>query len=187
MQQPKQMPAWSVGDKCPWPQCASRAVFKTKASFNMHVTNVHTKPLLCSVANCSQKTPFGRRSDLRRHHQSAHSAEREFVCSIISCNAHIKEFARKDHLMKHMRERHDRYFCPLNHCFDNTKMMMTNFTSDSLRDHLTNHHGVAELRTNIVCKRADTDGSKTATEADLRFSTWGECKTCEKRPYVTKE
>ena len=111
----------------------------TKASFNMHVTNVHTNPLLCLVVNCSHKTPFGRLSDLRRHEQSAHSLERRFVCSVNSCEARIKEFARKDHLLKHMRERHDNYFCPMNHCFRSTKCSFVK--PEDLAEHIDSMHG----------------------------------------------
>lgn len=38
------------------------------------------------------------------------------MCNVTSCNAPIKEFARKDHLVLHMRDRHDNYYCPMNHC-----------------------------------------------------------------------
>jgi hypothetical protein len=204
----------SVGGKCSWPECTSRAVFKTWASFNMHVTNVHTTPLLCSTANCSHKTPFGRLSDLRRHQQSAHSANRSFVCTVSSCDARIKEFARKDHLAKHMRERHDNYFCPLNHCPRSTKSSFaepedvvehiktehwlyecalkacaqapsSKFSWGSLRNHLRNQHGISNLR--ALYRRINERLSKTVIEADLYWAYCGECKICMKRDSVTKE
>ena len=206
--------AWSVGSKCTWPECTSRAVFKTKASFNMHITNVHTCPVLCLVANCLQKTPFGRLSDLRRHEQSAHSAERKFVCNVVSCDARIKEFARKDHLAKHMRERHDNYFCPINHCPRSTKSSfhkpedvaehitaehgpyecalracaqapLSKFSDDSLLNHLRNHHGMPSFTTWDVTFRMENRLSRTVIETDLGRANCGECKTCEKRHYVT--
>jgi hypothetical protein len=198
---------WSTGGKCLWPECTSRAVFKTRASLNMHVTNVHTIPLLCSTANCPHKTPFGRLSDLRRHKQSAHSAKRSFVCTVSSCDARIKEFARKDHLAKHMRERHDNYFCPLNHCPRSTKSSFaepedvvehiktehglyecalkacaqapsSKFSWKSLQNHLRNHHGMSDF---VVSP------STPANEADLGRAYCGECKICMKRDSVTKE
>jgi hypothetical protein len=210
------MQAWSIGDKCTWPRCASSAVFKTKSSFNRHVTNVHTNPLLCLVANCSHKTPFGRLSDLRRHQRSSHSAERAFVCRVASCDARIKDFTRKDHLTKHMRERHDNYFCPKNHCFHSTKssfaepedlaghinndhglyecavkacaqMPASEFSDLSLLYHLRNHHGMQDITAILISRRMDNRRSNTVTEADLGRGYCGECKTCEKRPNVTKD
>jgi hypothetical protein len=189
--------AWSIGMKCSWSGCTSRAVFKTRVSFNKHVRNVHTDPLLCFVANCPQKTPFGRLSDLRRHQQSAHSAERKFVCGVSSCDARIKEFARKDHLTKHMRERHDNYFCPIFHCPRSTKCSfdkperlaehietdhgpyecslgacaqapLSKFSSRSLSSHLRNHHGTVELGSHWVEYLLEERASLTLT--DLNFS-----------------
>lgn len=208
--------AWSIGSKCTWPGCTSRAVFKTWSSFNMHVTNLHTNPLLCLVVNCPQKTPFGRLSDLRRHQQSAHSADRKFVCSVSSCDARIKEFARKDHLTKHMRERHDNYFCPINHCPRGTKSSfdkpesvaehieaehgpyecalkacaqapLSKFSIQSLRSHLRNHHSMSGIISYFVTVRMETRLSLTVIDTDLVRPSCGECKTCEKRHYVTKE
>lgn len=202
------MQAWSPGNKCSWPQCASRAVFMTKGSFNRHVTNVHEKPLLCSIPNCSQKTPFGRTSDLRRHLQSAHSTERLFICPITSCDARIKEFARKDHLTKHMRERHDSYFCPMNHCFHSTKCSFakpenlaehienahgpyecvikacarapsSKFHLDSLFKHLVNHHGESEWYARLVLEGLCKFQEQIITDAQRPYL--GECRVCERR------
>ena len=206
--------AWSLGGRCTWPQCASKAVFKTRASFKMHFTNIHTHPLLCLIVDCSQKTPFGRLSDLSRHQQSAHSVERKFACSVVSCDARIKEFARKDHLTKHMRERHDNYFCPMNHCPRGTKssfakpedlaehinnehgiyecalqgcehMPSSKFSFESLNNHLRNHHEVSR----DVLLYSDLEmprSGRTFQEADLGKSHRRKCKTCEKRAHTTE-
>lgn len=147
------MQAWSAGHKCTWPECASKAVFKTKGAFNRHITNLHDKPLLCLVPNCSHKTPFGRISDLRRHVQSAHSIERQFICPIASCDARIKEFARKDHLTKHLRERHDSYFCPMNHCVHSTKSSFAK--PENLAEHIKTAHGPYECAVK-ACARASS-------------------------------
>ena len=108
--------AWSVGSKCTWSGCTSRARFKTKPSLKVHLDNIHVNPLLCKEPHCEWKKPFGKSCDLTRHHSTVHSKERAYVCKVTSCDAPIKEFARKDHLMIHMRERHDNYYCPMNHC-----------------------------------------------------------------------
>lgn len=208
--------AWSIGSRCTWPECTSRAVFKTFASFNMHLTNVHTHPLLCSIANCQHQTPFGRLSDLRRHQQSAHTAERKFVCSVITCNAAIKEFSRKDHLVKHRRERHVNYFCPINHCARSTKSSFdkshdvlehitaehgsyecalkacsqapsSQFDSLALLNHLRNHHAMPDATAANVKERMENRLSNTVTETDLGRASCGECKTCAERNSVTKE
>jgi hypothetical protein len=207
---------WSVGSKCTWPQCTSKAQFKTMASFYMHVTNLHTNPLLCLVATCPHKTPFGRLSDLRRHEQSVHSAERKFACTVSSCDARIREFARKDHLAKHMRERHDHYFCPMHHCPRSTKSSFANpedllkhinhqhgpyecalkacaqapsseFSVASLPNHLRNHHGMAEYGAWMVVGRMDDRLSKTVIKADLHGNLYGECKICEKQHHANKK
>jgi hypothetical protein len=107
---------WSAGGRCTWPGCASKALFKTRALLVLHLTNIHASPLLCLAPHCEWKTPFGKDSDLKRHQLTAHSRQRAYICEVTSCDALIKEFARKDHLIKHMRERHDNYYCPMNHC-----------------------------------------------------------------------
>jgi hypothetical protein len=200
--------SWSIGSKCTWPNCTSRAEFKTNASFRMHITNIYINPLLCSAVGCPHKTPFGRLSDLRRHEQSAHSSERKFVCTSPSCDARIKEFARKDHLSKHMRERHDHYFCPKNHCPRSTKSSFvkpedveehikvehgphecalfacaqapsSGFNGDSLRSHLRNHHGVESSPVYSVASQNQRGIPEAVTETDFPWVHISECKICK--------
>lgn len=208
--------SWSIGDKCTWPDCTSAAEFKTVSSFNMHVNNMHTDPLLCSAPNCQHRTPFGRKSDLRRHEQSAHSAERNFVCTVPSCDARVKEFARKDHLWNHMRDLHDYYFCPLNHCRRSTKCYFdkpedvqehitvehgpyecalnacarappSEFSETSLLRHLKNHHGVHSSFSLIGSELNGRNEFKNVfVEADLGRITYCECKICKEQPCVNE-
>lgn len=198
------MQAWSAGDTCTWPQCASRS-FQTESLFKRHMNYVHINPLLCLFPNCPHKKPFERPSDLTRHGQSVHSSERQFACPIDSCDAQIKEFARKDHLTKHMRERHDNYFCPWNHCFHNTKnsfaepedlikhiknvhgpyecalmacaqvQLSSKFSKLSLIKHLRNHHGM-ERGSAHSTYQAHSRQTYTITEWDGHC---GECKICD--------
>ena len=106
--------AWSPGAKCTVSECTLKGRFVTKTTFDRHVKNKHT-PLVCSVEGCTYKKPFSRRSDLNRHAQSVHS-ERNFICPVQSCDTKYKDFSRKDHLLKHMREMHPDMICTLKHC-----------------------------------------------------------------------
>jgi hypothetical protein len=208
--------SWSIGSKCTWLNCTSRAEFKTNASFRMHVINIHTNPLLCSAAGCPHEKPFGRLTDLKRHEQSAHSSERKFVCTSPSCDALVKEFARKDHLSKHMRERHDHYFCPKIHCPRSTKSSFakpedveehikvehgpyecallacaqapsSGFSRNSLGFHLRNHHGVRGWATYSVANQNKGGISEAVTEAHFPRAHFGECKICKKRHSVNMD
>ena len=128
----------SVGDNCTWSKCTSKAKFLSKASFNTHRKNVHRKPLVCSFPNCPRKTPFARLTDLKRHADSVHSKELKYICTVPTCSASVKAFARKDHLTKHRRERHDNYFCPLNHCPHNKLRSFS--TPEDLGNHIEVDH-----------------------------------------------
>jgi len=107
--------------KCSWKGCLSRVVFKKKFLLNEHIQNVYCQPLVCAVAECSHKTPFSKKSDLKRHQQSVHSTDRRFVCNVPSCDARIKGFTTRDHLTEHMRDLQDNYFCSLRHCSRESK------------------------------------------------------------------
>lgn len=109
---------WSPGSGCSWPGCSSKGIFKKVAALKLHITNMHTNPLVCQVPGCTHKKPFGRRTDLHRHERSVHRSEDQplLKCPNTKCEAGIKEFARKDHLIKHVRGTHDRYYCPFTHC-----------------------------------------------------------------------
>ncbi|KAF7508411.1 hypothetical protein GJ744_009264 [Endocarpon pusillum] len=207
---------WSIGSKCNWPNCTSTAKFKTVADFRMHATNIHIKPLLCLTAGCPHKKPFGRHSDLRRHKQSAHSSERKFVCTFPFCDASIKEFARNDHLSKHMRERHDHYYCPKTHCLRSTKSCFakpedveehinlehgpyecavlacaqapsSGFYERSLKSHLMNHHSTTDTAFMEVQRVMGRAGKTTITKADLHGFRLSECKVCKKGHSVNND
>lgn len=166
------------------------------------------QPLVCAVPECSHKTPFSRKSDLRRHQRSVHSTERGFVCSLPSCNARIKEFTRKDHLTKHIRDLHDSYFCILRHCPRETRQSFakpedltkhienehgdfecaiqgcaigssSNFTRGNLKYHLRNHHGVFFWTTSDIINRMLEDASKTVMETHLNQIQFTECNICK--------
>jgi len=169
-----------------------------------HLRNIHDLPLLCDIENCSHKTPFGRTTDLRRHQRSVHSQNRDYICTVPSCEV---SFARKDHLSKHMREKHDTYFCPIQHCpwakrnrFVTLEDVQAHVNGDehgeyecalkscayaplskfvrySLLDHLRNHHGLQGWFGRIE-KMALTTTKTTVTEGSIGRRTPRECVIC---------
>lgn len=199
----------SSGRKCAWEGCRSKAVFKSHYSLNQHVLNAHRQPLVCRVADCSHKTPFSRKSYLRRHEQVVHGSAREFICSVASCDARIKEFTRKDHLTKHMRDLHDNYFCNLNHCAHQARRpfakaedlakhldeehsdfecalkgcaagLTSKFTRAMLKRHLRNHHDLFSVAASDTVNRVLNEATKTVTAEHLqRRVSSKECKMCQ--------
>jgi hypothetical protein len=99
-------------DTCNWPNCSSKAVFKTRSSFQTHIYNIHVIPLVCNVPGCSYVKPFTKRCDLNRHKSTVHGDAGQVECPIQGCDTR----ARKDKLQEHMRKYHDRLRCPYNHC-----------------------------------------------------------------------
>lgn len=108
---------WSGASTCPWPKCTSKATFKTRSSLKTHLLNVHVSPLICDEPQCSYKKPFGKQYELDRHVSTAHGEIRKYKCPIDACEASVTGFARKDKLVKHIREEHENVRCPYNHCF----------------------------------------------------------------------
>lgn len=160
---------WSPFSSCPWPGCRSRASFYQKTDLKLHVTNTHINPLVCKVPDCIRKDPFGRPADLKRHERSVHPSldQPRFVCPVSQCEAVIKDFARKDHLIKHIRERHGRYLCPLNHCrrskldsrneLDNRRLEEPFLEPTDVDHHIEAEHGIYECHL-MAC--ADAPPSK---------------------------
>jgi hypothetical protein len=108
---------WSGSSKCPWPNCSSKATFKTPSSLRTHLSNIHVTPLICTQPQCPYQRPFGKQYELDRHISTAHGEARNHRCPIDTCDASVTGFARKDKLIKHLREEHENLKCPYNHCF----------------------------------------------------------------------
>ncbi|KAL5328142.1 hypothetical protein ACEPPN_005851 [Leptodophora sp. 'Broadleaf-Isolate-01'] len=106
---------WNGPIKCSWPNCSSETVFKHKYLLKTHLANIHVAPLRCTIAGCSYSEPFGKQHDLDRHVSAIHGGSR-YLCTVESCDSSTIGFARKDKLVKHMREEHDNVRCTLNHC-----------------------------------------------------------------------
>lgn len=107
--------SWNGAIKCSWPNCSSKTMFKQKYLLKTHLANIHVAPLRCTVTGCSYSEPFGKQYDLDRHVSAIHGGSR-YLCTIESCDSSVIGFARKDKLIKHMREEHDNVRCKLNHC-----------------------------------------------------------------------
>jgi len=109
---------WNRFAVCQWRGCKSKAKFRTQALYNMHLTNIHTNPLLCNASGCTHKKPFRNADDLRRHMRTAHTDERQYGCPYEFCEATTKVFARKDKWLQHIREteHQDDAHCPYFHC-----------------------------------------------------------------------
>ena len=134
--------AWSPRSKCTVPGCTSKAIFYSRDAFYTHVKNMHTDPLLCSVEGCTYRKPFGRQSDLKRHKESVHSEQRKFICPVQSCDIKYKDFSRKDHLLKHMREMHPDMFCALKHCPSDKNFYVGSL--EGMNKHIADAHGPYE-------------------------------------------
>ena len=131
---------WKEGQVCTWAHCTSKAIFKTRATFQTHLDNIHVNPMLCSAKDCTYKKPFRNRSELQRHVDTAHpTGELPYKCPFLKCRAHPREFARKDRWLAHIRKGHTGASCPLNHCEDTMRHAFA--TQEELVEHIKKCHG----------------------------------------------
>lgn len=109
---------WRHPSRCLWQGCSSKAVLKTLKSYQQHLINIHTRPLVCDVSGCLYKKPFRDVADLSRHKVTIHFEDQQYACPYDDCEAEIRTFARKDKVLKHIREvQHiNDAFCPFSHC-----------------------------------------------------------------------
>ncbi|KAF4628459.1 hypothetical protein G7Y89_g9696 [Cudoniella acicularis] len=130
--------------RCPWDGCKSKAVFKSTKSCQHHLDNIHTKPLVCTVAKCSYTKPFRNQNDLERHKSTAHSDIRPYICPYTSCEAEVRSFSRKDKWMKHIEdiEHEDDALCIFPHCRVDQIERSTYFsTRKEIAKHFAKNHG----------------------------------------------
>lgn len=133
---------WFKGSRCLWQGCKSKASFGTERLYRSHLKNIHAKPLLCTETGCKYKKPFRDENDLTRHQFTKHSAVNKWECPYDFCEAQTKTFARKDKLMKHIRDtqHQDDARCPFSHCrarqlsigavFSTRKQIVEHFVSE---------------------------------------------------------
>jgi hypothetical protein len=191
----------SGANTCIWPKCRSKVLFKSPSPLRTHINNIHLYPLVCTVPQCSHTSPFGKQHDLDRHVSTIHNPTGAHTCPVETCDRNINGFSRKDKLMKHMREAHVNYKCPLNHCVvpvveNQTEShiqeahgdyecgfgacaiaLPSRFTMSSLNKHLSRVHGL--YYGNIVRMfwgRQSTD--RTARPTDRTGQKVPECPTC---------
>ncbi len=128
---------WSGARKCDLLNCPSNATFKSPSHLKTHILNIHINPLVCTHSGCSYIKPFGKQYELARHVSTAHGDVRIHKCPVESCEANLAGFARKDKLLKHLREEHDNLKCPYNHC-------SATVHESQQKSHLDQSHGVFE-------------------------------------------
>lgn len=212
-QQQQQQLSWRASERCPRIGCNSKAKFKSLGALQRHIKNVHDEPLICDIPNCSHKKPFARPTDLRRHVNSAHpnSDNPTYACEIDSCRA---QYTRKDHLVKHLREKHGTYRCLLQHCPHATKNRfateeeakvhadtahgdfecavkacamapLSRFTKSSLALHVKNHHRSHFFLEDLFLM--EQTNVYTLSPEHLWRSKPKECKICDNTDHATLE
>jgi hypothetical protein len=193
--------AWNGPVKCSWPKCSSKVVFKHKYLLKAHLANIHVEPLHCTVAGCTYGEPFGKKYDLRRHVAAVHGDSRYF-CTVESCESSTIGFARKDKLVKHMRENHDNVRCSLNHCgsvlldgeqeshlqnshgtyecaFGACKHgLPSHFSKETLRLHLISVHNVYRETATSILRAADRRADKIVRNSLYLRRQLAECQGC---------
>ena len=202
-----------VDERCPRTGCTSTAKFKSLGALRQHIKNVHDEPLICKVPNCLRKKPFARPTDLRRHVASVHpdSDDTKYPCQFDSCSV---TYSRKDHLVKHQREKHGIYVCRLQHCPHGTKNRFS--TEEEVKEHVETDHGDFECAVKACATappsrftqssliyhvqnhhRSDFHFQKlswmeeanvyTLTLEHLGGINFKECRICEKAGFATSE
>jgi hypothetical protein len=174
---------WAPPSSCAWQGCKSKATFRRISSYESHLGNIHTRPLLCTAPKCKHKTPFRNEGDLNRHRSTARSSQRPYSCPFENCQEQIKTFARKDKWLKHIRETpHDGdQFCPYPHCVIQKRDDSTAFqTREGISWHLGRYHSSYESET-ILCALG-TCALKTQSE---HWTVDGIAKHLEKHHGIT--
>jgi len=149
---------WSGPRKCHWLGCVSRATFHSPSSLRAHIKNVHVSPLICRQQGCSYTKPFGKPCDLKRHLASVHHTVCKYECPESGCQ---ETFSRKDKMLKHAREKHERYRCSCNHC------TATVFATER-ESHLQNSHGQYECAMGSCQNGSRSYFSETGLKRHLR-------------------
>jgi hypothetical protein len=130
---------WRGESRCTWPNCLSKAIFKSPGQLKTHLFNIHATPLVCAEPKCTYEKPFRNQHDLRRHAATAHGETGSHKCPIEDCDASTEGFARKDKLLKHIRQEHENVRCTYNHC---SAVVLATQTAS----HLSQYHGDLECR-----------------------------------------
>jgi len=140
---------WIPGTRCLWEGCTSKATFSNLAKFKAHLKNIHTEPLLCQIPRCSHKKPFRHPGDLERHVATIHHRDvRPYICPFENCNSEVKTFARKDKLLKHIRdtEHSGDMFCVFPHRVDYHPGRFAGFkTRQEIVAHFKERHSAVAL------------------------------------------
>lgn len=197
---------WSGPRKCDWPNCRSKATFKSPGSLKSHIFNIHVNPLVCTEPQCVYTKPFSSNYDLKRHNSTIHGTALNHTCPVESCDAHTTGFSRKDKLLNHMREQHDNLKCPYNHCFAtvlDTQQEQhlqqfhgsfecalgacatgpaSGFLKIDFQRHLRKHHNLTYDPAENLARRVDEIEDHTARPCHIvRLRAWQDCPMCSTR------
>lgn len=133
---------WTRLSRCTWPGCRSKVTFKAAGAYKKHLSNIHTRPIICTEVRCSNLKPFRNRGDLQRHRKTIH-LRLEYPCPYGNCPSETQIFIRKDKLLKHIREtvhENDAY-CFSYHCqAERLKCALPFTTRKEISAHFGNHH-----------------------------------------------
>lgn len=138
---------WVAPAGCVWQGCKSKATFKYARSYEDHLKNIHTSPLVCTAPKCTHKRPFRNKADLSRHRSTAHSGLRPYICPYDNCPEEVNTFARRDKWLKHIREtpHEGDQFCPYLHCQFRNRADPAGFqTREGIAKHFKLAHSVYE-------------------------------------------
>lgn len=187
---------WTGATKCDWPNCHSKAIFKSFSSLKTHTLNIHVSPLVCTLPQCSYKKPFGKMYELLRHNATIHG-NHYHKCPVEGCEA---GFSRKDKMLNHIREKHNTLKCPYNHCSvtvleTEEELHLRQFHGDfecaigacetglkslflevGLKRHLRKCHGISYDPIETIMSQ--THGSVDRTARSKLRSAWKDCVLC---------
>lgn len=160
-------------------------------------------PLVCTYPQCTRTDPFGKQCDLRRHIETVHETSSNHICPVESCEANIKGFARKDKLLNHIREVHDNFRCPYNHCYATVLEMeqeahllqshglyecalgacengvASRFAKNGLQRHVRRQHNMTFDPAKSLMSRVEKTKDKTARSSQIRrIRKFHDCSSC---------
>jgi hypothetical protein len=125
------------------------------------------------------------------------------MCPVESCDTKTNGFARKDKLLKHIREQHDNLRCPYNHCYavilatdQDTHLQQVHgtfecalgacekgpascFSEVGVKRHFRKHHNMTYDPIWTLMKHVNRTKDSTARSPHIaRLKKWKDCVSC---------